>query len=132
MSVMRFCWPALLLSIPAPGRLRGEEVAVWERRRHGCQHGGRSGRWVAGWFLGWLSELGARARCCQTLPALLSVEDWFKALASAHRGHVHRKLFFGLYDVDRWSVRFAGTGVSVAAVVGAHWHVAALPSAVVG
>lgn len=95
---MPFCRPALLLSIPAPGWLLGKEVAAWERRRHGCPHalpvGWRSvhqslvgwvvsqlGGWLAGWFLRGLAD---RVLCCPALPALLSVADWFKALAGTH------------------------------------------------
>jgi len=113
-----------------------EEVAV---RGEGVRHGWRSVSWVRGWSViswlgGWvvclflqrLSGLGDRRLCCQTLPALLSVEDWSKALASARQGRCHQELFSGSYDVCRWSAHFPGPGVSVAAVVGAHGHVAAL------
>lgn len=53
--------------------------------------------------------------CCQTLPAMLSVESGF-----------NWKLCFGLCDVY-WlcSVYFPGTRVSIGAVMGARWHVAA-------
>lgn len=133
---MPLCRPAPLLSIPllsipAPGRPLGEEVAVWQWRGHGCQRAlpavGHSDGWVGGWFAcfqGGCLTVGTD-RSAASPPALLSFEDWFRALASAHRGHFHQKPFSGLYDMYWWSALFPGTRVSIAAVMGAQWHVAA-------